>query len=42
MRASAYLRVPTIFGFHGIYKPLARNTGVIDEDIREPLVTPRG
>lgn len=34
MRASAYLRVPTIFGFHGIYKPLARQAGIIDENMR--------
>lgn len=34
MRASAYLRVPNIFGFHGIYKPFARNLGIVDEDMR--------
>jgi hypothetical protein len=34
MRASAYLRIPTIFGFHGIYKPLARAVGIIDEEMR--------
>jgi hypothetical protein len=34
MSASAYLRVPTIFGFHGVYKPLARNLGIVDDDLR--------
>jgi hypothetical protein len=34
MSASAYLRVPTIFGFHGIYRPLARQMGIVDEDMR--------
>ena len=34
MRAAAYLRVPTIFGFHGIYRPLARQTGIVDRDMR--------
>ena len=34
MRASAYLRIPTIFGYHGIYKPLARNLGIVDEDMQ--------
>lgn len=34
MRASSYLRVPTIFGFHGVYKPLGRHTGIIDDDMR--------
>ena len=34
MRASAYLRIPNIFGFHGIYKPLGRNLGIVDEDMR--------
>jgi hypothetical protein len=34
MRASAYLRIPTIFGYHGIYKPLARHIGVVDDDMR--------
>jgi hypothetical protein len=33
MRATAYLRIPTTFGFHGIYKPLARNVHIIDEDM---------
>jgi hypothetical protein len=34
MRASAYLRIPTVFGYHGIYKPLARHAGIVDEDMR--------
>jgi hypothetical protein len=34
MRRDAYLRIPTIFGFHGIYRPLARQAGVVDEDMR--------
>src|SRR6185295_3447431 len=33
MSASAYLRIPTIFGFHGIYRPLARQAGIVDEDM---------
>jgi hypothetical protein len=34
MSATAYLRVPTIFGFHGVYKPLARNLGIVDDKLR--------
>jgi hypothetical protein len=34
MSAKAYLRVPTVFGFHGVYKPLARNLGIVDDDLR--------
>ena len=34
MRASSYLRIPTIFGFHGVYKPLARHAGIVDDDMR--------
>jgi hypothetical protein len=34
MRASAYLRIPTVFGFHGIYKPFAWHVGIIDEEMR--------
>src|SRR5690606_7753243 len=26
--------IPTIFGFHGIYRPLARQSGVVDDDMR--------
>ncbi len=32
--ARTYLRVPSIFGFHGIYKPLARNLGIVDDELR--------
>lgn len=34
MRASAYLRTPGVFGYHGVYKPLARHLGIVDEDMR--------
>jgi hypothetical protein len=34
MSRSTYLRIPTIFGFHGIYKPLARHVRVVYEDMR--------
>jgi hypothetical protein len=34
MCARTYLKTPTVFGFHGVYKPLARNLGVIDDDLR--------
>lgn len=34
MSAAAYLRIPTIFGFHGIYRPLARQAGIVDDDMR--------
>ena len=34
MCAKAYLRVPSIFGFHGVYKPLARHVGIVDDDLR--------
>ena len=34
MCARTYLRTPTVFGFHGVYKPLARNVGVVDDDLR--------
>lgn len=34
LSAKTYLRVPGIFGFHGVYKPLARHLGVIDDDMR--------
>lgn len=32
--AKTYLHVPTIFGFHGVYKPLARHLGIVDDDLR--------
>lgn len=34
MCARAYLRIPTVFGYHGVYKPLARNLGIVDDDFR--------
>lgn len=34
MCARTYLKTPTVFGFHGIYKPLARNLGIVDDDLR--------
>jgi hypothetical protein len=34
MCARAYLRVPSVFGFHGVYKPLARNLGIVDDGLR--------
>jgi hypothetical protein len=34
MRASAYLRTPGVFGYHGVYKPLARHLGIVDDDMR--------
>jgi hypothetical protein len=34
MRLSAknYLKVPSVFGFHGVYKRLATNLGIVDDD----------
>jgi hypothetical protein len=34
MCARTYLRAPSIFGFHGVYKPLARHLGIVDDDLR--------
>jgi hypothetical protein len=34
MSARTYLKTPTVFGFHGIYKPLARHLGIVDDDLR--------
>ena len=34
MCAKAYLRMPNIFGFDGVYKPLARHLGIVDDDLR--------
>ena len=31
--AGAYLQVPKVFGFHGVYKRLARATGLVDEEL---------
>jgi hypothetical protein len=32
MSARTYLKAPSIFGFHGVYKPLAREVGILDDD----------
>lgn len=32
--AKTYLRAPSVFGFHGIYKPLAKHLGIVDDDLR--------
>jgi hypothetical protein len=34
LSARTYLRVPTVFGFHGVYKPLARNLGIVDDQLQ--------
>lgn len=34
MCARTYLKNPTVFGFHGVYKPLARHLGVVDDELR--------
>ena len=34
MCARNYLKTPTVFGFHGVYKPIARHLGVVDDDLR--------
>ena len=34
LSAKTYLHIPTIFGFHGVYKPLARHLGIVDDDLR--------
>ena len=31
MSARGYLKAPTVFGFHGVYRRLARHVGIIDE-----------
>jgi hypothetical protein len=33
MSARTYLKTPSVFGFHGVYKPLARHLGVVDDDM---------
>jgi hypothetical protein len=33
MSARGYLKAPTVFGFHGVYRRLARDMGIVDEDI---------
>jgi hypothetical protein len=32
--AASYLVQPSVFGFHGIFKPLARDLGLLDNDLR--------
>jgi len=32
--AKTYLKTPTVFGFHGVYKPLARRLRIIDDEMR--------
>ncbi|MBA3656176.1 MAG: hypothetical protein H0W69_02355 [Gemmatimonadaceae bacterium] len=34
MCARTYLRSPGVFGFHGVYKPLARKLNIVDDDMR--------
>jgi hypothetical protein len=29
-----YLKTPNVFGFHGVYKPLARDLGIVDDEFR--------
>jgi hypothetical protein len=33
MSARTYLKTPTVFGFNGVYKPLARNLRIVDDDL---------
>lgn len=32
--ARTYLKGPTIFGFNGVYRPIATNLGIVDDDFR--------
>ncbi len=32
MCARAYLKAPTVFGYHGVYRRLARDTGILDNN----------
>lgn len=34
MSAAAYLKTPSVFGFHGVYRRLAVATDIVDEDVR--------
>lgn len=34
MRAKAYLKNPGVFGLHGVYKPLAVDLGIVDDEFR--------
>lgn len=33
LSADRYLKTPSVFGFHGIYKRLARGVGIVDEEL---------
>jgi hypothetical protein len=34
MSAGRYLKTPKVFGFHGVYKRLARHLDIVDDDLR--------
>lgn len=34
MCARTYLKTPTVFGFHGVYKPLAQQLDIVDDELR--------
>lgn len=34
MSASTYLKTPSVFGFHGVYRRLAVATDIVDDDVR--------
>lgn len=34
MSARAYLKTPSVFGFHGVYKRLAQHLGLVDDELR--------
>ena len=34
MCARTYLKTPSVFGFHGVYKPIARHLGIVDDDLQ--------
>lgn len=34
MCTRTYLKAPTVFGFHGVYKPLAQHLGIVDDELR--------
>jgi hypothetical protein len=34
MSARNYLKTPEVFGFHGVYKRLARHLGIVDDELR--------
>ena len=34
MSAKVYLKTPSVFGFHGVYKRLAQHVGLVDDDLR--------